>query len=158
MNLDAQFQEALFGEDELGAVVRAQIHIEARVNQLLEVLSPFPEKLPHLRFDQMLKLACALGLKEDSIVAFKELGNIRNRFGHQLNTRLTAGMIEKILNGLSLDDRGVLLRGYEMTSEQIPLSPFESLTPGDKFIILCVGLDKLLLQAITEVKFNARKP
>jgi hypothetical protein len=44
MSLDTKFQEALFGEDELGVVVRAQIHIEARVNALLEILVPFPKK------------------------------------------------------------------------------------------------------------------
>ncbi len=154
MSLDTKFQEALFGEDELGVVVRAQIHIEARVNALLEILVPFPKKLPRLRFEQMLNLACALGLRDTSISAIKELGNIRNRFGHQLDTRLTAGMVERILEGLSVEDRETLLQGYEMTLQQISSSPFESLSPKDKFIIICTSLDKLLLQAIEEVKSN----
>ncbi len=100
MSLDTKFLEALFGEDELGVVVRAQIHIEARVNALLEILVPFPKKLPRLRFEQMLNLACALGLRDTSISAIKELGNIRNQFAHQLDTRLTAGMVDRMLKGL----------------------------------------------------------
>jgi hypothetical protein len=105
----------------------------------------------------MINLACALGLRDTSISAIKELGNIRNRFGHQLDTRLTAGMVDCILEGLSVEDRETLLQGYEMTLQQISSSPFESLSPKDKFIIICIGLDKLLLQAIEEVKSNRIK-
>jgi hypothetical protein len=158
MSLNAEFQKALFGEDELGAVVRAHIHIEAQVNTLLSVLVPFPNRLPRLRFEQMLNLACALGLRDDSIVAFKELGNIRNQFGHQLNTRLTTGMVEKMIKGLSLDDLDTLLLTYEITRQQTPSGPFETLSAKDKFIILCVSLDKLLLQSIEEVKNRADQP
>lgn len=154
MDLEKKFLDALFGEDELGVVIRAHIHIEARVYTLLESLIPFPGKLPKLRFDQVLNLVCALGLRDTFIGGIKELGNIRNRFGHQLDTKLTAGRVENILDNMSEEDSEILLRGYEMGEIAEINSPFESLNPKSKFIIVCVGLDSLLCQAIKEAEGN----
>jgi len=46
---DEVFFASLQGEDQLGAVVRARIHIEARLNQVLEALTPHLKRLPNLR-------------------------------------------------------------------------------------------------------------
>ena len=42
---EAAFVCALFGEDELGVVVRAHIHIEAKLRELLELVVADPKYL-----------------------------------------------------------------------------------------------------------------
>jgi hypothetical protein len=46
----------LKSEDDLGVIVRSHIQIEAQLNQLIEKLLPFPDSLPHLRFEQKIRL------------------------------------------------------------------------------------------------------
>ena len=48
---EGAFLQALFGEDELGVMVRVHIHIEAMVRELLERLVPHPSALQKLRLD-----------------------------------------------------------------------------------------------------------
>ena len=61
------FVGALFGEDELGVVVRAHIHIEAKLLELLELMVADPKHLERmdLDFGQRVNLAVALGLKPE---------------------------------------------------------------------------------------------
>jgi hypothetical protein len=77
---DNVFFDVLRGEDPLGAVVRAHIHVEARLNLVLEALTPRPNDLPKLRFEQRAKLAVALGLDDTILPALIERGRIRNAF------------------------------------------------------------------------------
>jgi len=61
---DQQFQHALQGEDELGVVVRAHIHVEAALNALIETVSSNPNYIDKmdLEYSQKVRLAVALGL------------------------------------------------------------------------------------------------
>jgi hypothetical protein len=59
--VDDEFMRALFAEDELGAVIRAHILIEAQVNGIIEGLVFDPTNLPNLRFEQRARLLVALG-------------------------------------------------------------------------------------------------
>jgi hypothetical protein len=90
---DDTFIPALLGEDALGVVVRAHIHIEARINALLDTMVAHPSLLPHLRYEQRVRLACALGLDDRWFKQLKLLGDLRNRFGHNINTELTESMV-----------------------------------------------------------------
>jgi GNAT superfamily N-acetyltransferase len=76
---DDTFIPALLGEDALGVVVRAHIHIEARINALLDTMVAHPSLLPHLRYEQRVRLACALGLDDRWFKQLKLLGDLRNR-------------------------------------------------------------------------------
>jgi hypothetical protein len=58
--VDDEFMRALFAEDELGAVIRAHILIEAQVNGIIENLVVDPESLSRLRFEQRVLLFIAL--------------------------------------------------------------------------------------------------
>ena len=61
------FMEVLNGEDELGAVIRAHIHIEALLLELLRLLVKDEGALRklNLEFSQSVDLAIALGLGPD---------------------------------------------------------------------------------------------
>lgn len=63
--VDKEFQAALEGDDQLGMVIRAHIHIEAGLNDVLDVLLVSPKHVEkmNLDFSQKVMLATALGLR-----------------------------------------------------------------------------------------------
>ncbi len=150
---DEVFFDALRGEDALGAVVRAHIHIEARLNEVLEALVPHPRHLPNVRFEQRAKLAVAIGLTERALEPLLCLGRIRNAFAHRLDVTLTNEMVEELQGSFSPEDLAVMQRAYAMTHEQLRTKdapPFNKLDARSKFISLAVGLDKFLIDAHRE--------
>lgn len=61
---DKAFYEALRGEDDLGMVVRAHIHIEHELRGLITAAAPKPDqvKFSEMDFDATIRLALILGL------------------------------------------------------------------------------------------------
>jgi len=154
VDIDAAFLSSLLGEDELGVVVRAHIHIEAQLNELLRVMVSAPDLLPRMRFEQRVNLAGALGLDPGALPPLKELANIRNAFGHRHDVSLTTGMVQQLWDALSHDDKDAVLAGYETTRHQFPerqMPAFERLGPRDKFIPIAAALHKLVISARLEV-------
>ena len=113
--LKAEFLEALFGEDDLGVVIRTHIHIESSVNRLLNLLISLPDELPQLRYDQKLKLCCAMGMDKTLYPALKALGDLRNAFGHNIDTKLTSKSISQLLAAVSPDDMETIGLSYTST-------------------------------------------
>ncbi|SRR6266568_62394 len=113
--IDDTFLRALFAQDELGAVVRAHILIEGQVNRIVEHLLVDPKSLPHLRFEQTVRLMVALGASEELSEPLIELGRIRNAFGHRADTRLTTATIDKWVSCFSENDRAIMNRALEKT-------------------------------------------
>jgi len=101
---DEAFFDTLRGEDSLGAVVRAHIHIEARMQLVLEALTPHPRHRPKIRYEQRAKLAVALGLNERILPALTKLGLIRNEFGHRLDVTLTDAMVDELIGVIAKED------------------------------------------------------
>jgi len=48
---DEFFTDTLFHEDDLGSVVRVHLYIEFIINEILEILVPYPEDLKPLKLD-----------------------------------------------------------------------------------------------------------
>ena len=154
-DLDPGLIRSLFGEDELGVVVRAHIHVEAALNQLIDVVTPHPELLPRLRYEQKVNLACALGLTEECAPPLKKLGDIRNAFGHRVDTALTREMVKGLWLSFSESDRETILESMARTRAQVqPDLPthFEQLRPKDQFILSVLTLRGMLVQAIEDAK------
>jgi hypothetical protein len=145
--LQPEFLDALFGEDDLGVVVRTHIYIESGVNSILEQLIPFPEELPRLRYEQKLKLCCAMGLDKSLLSPLKELGNLRNSFGHDINTRLSTASVSKLLSAVSTDDLDTIIKSYTSTladtGEALPVS-FHDLDPKSQLIGFAIWLNATL--------------
>lgn len=146
---DEAFLAALQGEDALGAVVRAHIHLEARLQLVIEALTPHPAHLPNLRYEQRVKLAVALGLDERILPALTKLGHIRNAFGHRLDVALTDATVNDLFGSLSDTDKQTILDGFKKTNEQFALNlpAFNNLEARQKFIMIAIALDKLLYVA-----------
>lgn len=151
---DETLYDSLLGEDELGLVVRAHIHVEARLNKLLDAFTLRPALLPRLRYEQRVNLAAALGLAERAVPPLKKIGDIRNLFGHKVDTSLTAGIIDDFFQTFSEVDQKAILDGHKKTHAALPTQVpenFSDLSPRGKFIVMAIALVKFLDTAYAEV-------
>jgi hypothetical protein len=152
---EQMFMAALFGEDELGVVVRAHIHIEARLLELLSILVTDVTRLQRMDLDfaQSVHLAVALGLKAEHAPALLALGSLRNAFAHRLDTRLSDDNVNSLYTALSGGDKEVVQLAFKRTKAQqeVPdLPEFRRLDPKTRFILIAVALRAMLLVAVRE--------
>ncbi len=119
------FTKVLNGEDELGAVIRAHIHIEALLLELLGLLVKDEEALKRLNheFSQSVDLAIALGLGPEHAKGLRAFGNLRNEFAHNLNSKLSDSRINSLYESLSSKDKGIVQTAYARTNSQLGVSP-----------------------------------
>lgn len=153
--IDPAFFQHLTAEDELGVVLRAQIHIEAGVNDLLNSLVPRPDDLPRLQFEGRVRLACSLGLSRKYLEPLKSLGDLRNRFAHRLDARLDDQIVNSLYSKLSKGDQSCVLEAYRATANpQAPETPpnFEKLPPKDRFVLIAVVLKGMITVAVHNAK------
>jgi hypothetical protein len=81
---------ALRNDDDLGKVVRAHIHIEHELQDLIFFAAPKPNQLKSfdkMEFSGKVHLALVLGLNADLKPALTT-GTLRNKFAHRLDTRI----------------------------------------------------------------------
>lgn len=144
--VDGEFMRVLFAEDELGAVIRAHILIEAQVAGIIEGLVFDPESLPNLRFEQRVRLLVALGVSRGLLAPLIELGRIRNAFGHRVDTKLTDGMIATLSSSFSESDRAMMERAIDKTCADLnqPSAKLSEHSPKSKFILIAVFLRQVL--------------
>lgn len=141
--LSTPFIKDLTHEDELGAVVRAHLHIEASLNKILEEITEKPDLLPRLRFEQKIKLAAALGLREDLILPLKILGDIRNKFSHRLDAKLTKEMMKDANEAFAWANENHRVRAQVSSGKKLSrLDEFEK--PKDMFMLLAVTIKDYL--------------
>ena len=155
---DDTFFQALLGEDPLGAVVRAHIHVEARVNLVLAALTPHPRHLPNLRYEQRARMAVALGLHEEILQPLKVLGDIRNEFAHSLDVTLTDAMVERLWQSFSKNDQETILEAFSITHDQLGQHGMPEYAKSDarhRFVTMAVAIDKYLIVAENEAR-NSR--
>jgi hypothetical protein len=158
--VQTEFLNALLGEDDLGVVVRTHIHIESSVNVLLDLLIPFPGELPNLRYQQKLKLCCALGMDKTLFPPLKELGDLRNSFAHNIEAKLTTASVAKLFKQIAPDDLLEIARSYFTT--RVAVAPdlpklFAELDPKGKLIGLALWLNVTLdvLHEDARLRLNA---
>lgn len=150
------FIAALFGEDELGVVVRAHIHIEATLLELLNLLVVDPKYLERMELDyaQRVNLAIALGLDSSHASALSTMGTLRNAFAHKLGTELSESRVKNLYKTLSESDKKVVQNAYELTKSQAGIDgkSFGNLTRKERFILISVALRAALRLAIKEIR------
>ena len=155
-DFDAAFFKALQGEDELGLVVRTHIHIEAKLLEFLGVLAEAEslEKMD-LDYSQRVHLAVALGLKEEHARGLHALGSIRNAFAHRLDSTLSDDRVTNLYKALGRKEKEVVQQAYDRTETQMKqhgARKFKDLSPRDRFILIAVALQAVLLVAIRDAK------
>jgi len=88
---NAAFFQMLEGEDDLGMIVRAHIHIEHELREFILAAAPKPKEIKFSDFDyaKTLQLALALGLNPELKAGLTALGALRNKFAHRLDMKLS---------------------------------------------------------------------
>ena len=140
--IDHAFCRALEGEDDLGVVVRAHIHIESKlINFINEKLTDL-KTLNRLRYSQRVELACELGLNSEMKEPLKVLGEIRNNFAHKINAQLNNQNIDKFIQVHDSKTQNLFQSAYVSSgSNMLKDCPrFINLSPKDKFVIIVVIL------------------
>jgi hypothetical protein len=82
---------ALSTEDDLGKVVRAHIHIEHELQELIFLAAPRPDhikRFENMEFFEKVQLALVLGLNADLKPALSATGTLRNKFAHRLDMKI----------------------------------------------------------------------
>ena len=153
---EEKLHAALQGEDELGVVVRAHIHIEFHLMKLVELFFQSPEYLSKtaLEYDQKVILAMACGLNPQFASPLRVLGKIRNRFAHNIDSSLDAQQVRNMYEAFSPLNKEIIQKAFRDTEDKVlePLQKrFEELDPKNQFILLVVALDGMLMVAIKDV-------
>ncbi|MEW8436925.1 MAG: hypothetical protein AB2689_02110 [Candidatus Thiodiazotropha taylori] len=146
---DNKLLEVLNGEDELGAVIRAHIHIEARINKLIESNIRVPKHLGKLdlEYHQKVKLAIACGLNSDFESPLNTLGTLRNNFAHKLDTSLSVNEVQSLYNSFKGIDKQIIQGAYQRTKKKMSIKGPKSVTklePKEQFILIVISLDAAL--------------
>jgi len=147
--LSDSFTQALLGEDELGVVIRSQIHVEVKLNQLLVALAKNPSQIDRMQLDyfQRVNLAVVLGLDPAHAAPLLALGTLRNAFAHRLETRLTKDRVDNLYKTFAPEDRVIVQASFKRTLEQgvgEKGSSFRSLAPKVRFILMAVSLEAMV--------------
>lgn len=100
----------LVSEDALGAVVRGHLHLEGLVNGMLcqKVNDTSALSRLNLSYEKKIDLLAALGFKESLVAPLKAIGRLRNKFAHDLNTKMQKDVIDNLYASLGNFENKVL--------------------------------------------------
>jgi hypothetical protein len=146
---DVEFVQAVLGEDDLAAVVRAHIHIENRLLRFIDLTCPTPKHLKkmELDFSQQVQLALALGLPEDCGPPLHAIGNMRNAFAHRLAAKLSKDRVDSFYKTFSASDKTIVQEIYDRLQKGATKSKrkdFRKLEPKDQFVLLVTSLRSMI--------------
>lgn len=151
--LDKEFTEALEKEDELGMAIKAHLDIEYWVNELLNILLPYPEHLKPMELDYFgkINLLCSLGLKSDYKAPLIYMGTTRNKFAHNLKYKIDKSVVNNFYKSFSEEGKETAKRVYESTErseENKKYKSFREMNPKDQFVFLAVNVRNMVKAAV----------
>lgn len=160
-NEQAAFTKALLGEDDLGMVVRAQIHIESQLIEFIRATMSPASALDALDLDYAgrVKLALALGLSPTFKPALTFVGGLRNRFAHRLDAEISAQEALNFENALG-PEKQVRDQSYAATRKKLSLDhkpiAVSRLDPKDRILLCFVTLWAGVAVAVRKADANAK--
>jgi hypothetical protein len=94
---------ALIREDELGAVIRAQVYLEHELLGFVHkrVAAPAALTRADLSFARLVRFALALGLPSEFAKPLHAFARVRNEFAHRLDTQLTKARVDQFCQSFS---------------------------------------------------------
>ncbi|MCD9481559.1 hypothetical protein [Photobacterium phosphoreum] len=157
--IDSSFKDALFQEDDLGAVIRVHLHIESFVNEIIQALVPYPDELKPIRLDYFGKvnLLGALGVEPANLKVLLTLGKMRNNFAHNLNYQLDSSNVKNLYESLSLELKENLQKSHNNARNKQDfqsVEKFEKLSPKGQFVLIAVLVKIMLENLVNEVREN----
>lgn len=153
----AALNAALLGEDTLGVILRAHIHVEIKLNELIESQLAVPKMLPKLNlgFATKVKLAQALGLSEELAKLLEFVGKLRNRFAHRLGETFTAADADEFERALG-PGKSVAEQAYARMKDRSS-APMDIRDPKDRMIMYFVVCWSAIAIASHKAKESRRK-
>jgi len=153
-----RFKDALETEDAVGKVIRTHIFIENQLNRIIELKFENPGHFEEREFTyfQKVDLAVCLGLQVQYAGPLFAIGEIRNKFGHKLDTELTREMLRGLYQSLSQTHKEILqetiteINSTLPTGEKIP--KFKHQSPEDQFKLIAVTFFALLETACRQIE------
>jgi hypothetical protein len=146
------FYKALVGEDHLGFIVRAHIHIEHTLRHLIEISIPFPEHLDvdQLNYAMAIRITTSLGLNPRFKGPLRALGKLRNKFAHQLDAQISDEDAERFYDTFAAKEKQMIHEQYaEMRAQkEIDDTLWENRDAKDKITFYVVILRAALLAAV----------
>jgi hypothetical protein len=146
-----QFLNDLQREDEVGMILRAHIHIEHAIIEILEAQTPNGDLIAkaNLRYEQRITIAAAFGaIRRDLLGPLKKIGELRNKFAHRLGYKIGSQDVGSFVNAFSKMDREIMAAVYAKTqrnSAETRPDSFTDLEAIDKFILAVVILRQALV-------------
>jgi hypothetical protein len=139
------FYASLRGEDDLGVVVRAHIHIEHELRQFVLIAAPAPTEVnfDRMTFEATVRLALVVGLPSHFRTALAAFGSLRNKFAHKLDMVLGKKEVADIYAALSPTMKRIHRSTYEKMRvgermDSLPADPLQ-LSPRDQFTLMAVS-------------------
>ena len=155
--MDALSQD-LSREDDMGAVIRAHIHIENLLIQLVERHLPQPSQLKHMDLDYhgYVCLALTLGLSEERGSSLRAMGKLRNDFAHKSGTVLDASRVKNLYETLAPMDKAQVHASFsrihsENESVQV-VKNYSELDPKDQFRLIALVMWTRLQSGLLKVQ------
>jgi hypothetical protein len=159
MPTNIDLAQAVVGEDELGVVVRAHIHIEYELEQFLIAALPRPEEMGRLEYATRVRLALAAGLNRSLRSPLNSLGSMRNKFSHQLEAKITTKDMLDFHNTFGTTEKAAIEHAFEVMRSNAQNGSFttvKALSEKDKFVLFAGGL-RAAVQYET-LKLKAQRP
>lgn len=146
-----QFLNDLQREDEVGMVLRAHIHIEHAIIEILECVAPNYLYIDKVKLDYSRRVAIAVAfdaIRPDLYLPLINIGKLRNKFAHRLGYKIASQDVDSFVRAFAKDDLKIMTFIYEDTqrksSESRPEN-FSALEPIDKLILAVVVLRQALV-------------
>ncbi|WP_296055807.1 hypothetical protein [uncultured Amphritea sp.] len=152
------FLEELQGEDELGAAIRAHLIIENYVDQMIQIMVPYPKELKSIRLDYggKLSLVAALGVKAEVLKPLSVLGGIRNKFAHKPRYKLTHSEVKNLYKSFRERDQDWVHKSYAEAAKSHDslrnLSKYNDLPPKEQFIFMVITIRAIVIAVIEKLE------
>jgi len=152
-----EFSKRLTEEDELGSVIRAHLHIEFHIDELIAATAPNPDAVQRLNLDYSGKigLLSILGYNEKLTKPLQNIGDLRNKFAHRLDFKITKDRMRSLYETLDTQGQQIVHHAYDntrknsLTSARHPKKMW-SLVPKDIFSLLASAIRVMVLIAHKE--------
>ncbi len=158
--MDNRLLTILLGEDDLGVVIRAHIHIEEYIEKFLILKTDFQYvKKMNLDFSEKLLLAVSLGFNNDLYAPLVSLSNIRNKFAHKTDSVLTKSDVNNLYKSFAPEHKEGLQEIIRNNSDRPEglATKYADLALSEKFVLMVMSLDILLAQMIHGVVLHMEK-
>lgn len=158
------FYTALMGEDELGLVIRAHIHVEHELIEFInrKLMEPAMLGNSYVSYAARVSLALALGLPKCLKDPLNALNRLRNDFAHALGTSLTEDKVQKFYGTFNETMKQAVQVSYDSmrTNTPSPAQPsqIKTLIPRDRFVLYVINLWAVVVAEVQSIDLSEPSP